>query len=267
MIEYEASEGVTTIWLARPERRNALSVEMIVGIGEALARAHADPECRCVVLGARGGNFCSGRELGSPPDLTLPSVLAYDEAYGGIFTRLHTLRKPSIAAVDGYAVAGGFTLAMGCDFVIATEEARFGAMELISGFPAAMNSALLSHLGPPRLVLEWLLTGDLIPARRLYEHGLVNRLVSSGPELIEESRALARQLAQIDRDAIRLGREAFQVAREMPLHAALAYGKNLNALLLASGRIGEAARRFEARQRERRAETTVPAQRGKRRKP
>lgn len=181
-------------------------------------------------------------------------MLAYDEAYANIFTLLQTLDKPSIAAVDGYAVAGGFTVAMGCDFVIATEAARFGAMELKNGFPAAMNTALLSHLGPPRLMLEWLLTGDVIPARRLYEQGLVNRLVSDAAELVEVTRELSGKLAQIDPLAIRLGREAFKVACEMPLNGALAYGKNLNALLLASGRIGEAARSFEARQRERRGE-------------
>jgi enoyl-CoA hydratase/carnithine racemase len=254
MIEYASEQGIVTIRLARPERRNALSAGMIVALGDALARAGDDPDCRCVIVQGSDGNFCSGRELGSPPEPTLPAVLAYDEAYGRVFTRLRRLDKPSIAAVDGYAVAGGFTVAMGCDFVVATEQARFGALELKNGFPAAVNTALLSHLGPPRLMLEWLLTGDLISARRLYELGLINHLAADAEALQQTTRALADALAQVDPDAVRLGREAFQVAREMPLDGALAYGKNLNALLLASGRIAEAADTFARRQRERRGE-------------
>lgn len=252
MIEYETGDGIATIRLARPERRNALSVEMIAGIGDALARAYDDPACRCVIVTGSGGHFCSGRELGVPLDATLPSVLAYDDAYGAIFSRLQALQKPSIAAVDGYAVAGGFTLAMGCDFVVATESARFGAMEMQNGFPAAMNTALLAHLGPPRVVLEWLLTGESIAAQRLGELGLVNRIVTDAGALMAAARELAAALAARDVDALRLGREAFMAARQMPLAAALNYGKNLNALLLASGRIGEAVQAFEARQRERR---------------
>ncbi len=251
MIQYENNGGVARITLARPERKNALSADMISGLSAALRRAADDAGVRCVLLCGEGGNFCAGRELGTPLDTSLPSVLAYDEAYAGIFSLLQGLGKPSVAAVDGYAVAGGFTLAMGCDFVLATESARFGAMELKNGFPAAMNTALLAHLGPPRLMLEWLLTGELIPATRLYEAGLINRLVSDGAELDAVGREFCARLIGIDADAVRLGREAFKQAREMPLDAALVYGKNLNALLLASGRIAEAAKTFERRQQER----------------
>lgn len=251
MIACETEGGVATIRLERPERKNALSAEMIARIGDALSAARGDDGCRCVVLSGSGGNFCAGRELGDLPEPGLESTLGYDDAYTAIFRNLQALGKPSVALVEGYAVAGGFTLAMGCDFVLATEEARFGALEMKNGFPAALNTALLSQLCPPRLALEWLVTGELVPARRLYEHGLVNRLLPDAAALAEAARAFISVLLERDPLAVRLARDAFKAAREMPLAEALAYGRNLNALLLASGRIEEAARGFEARQRAR----------------
>lgn len=255
MISCENADGVTTIRLERPQRRNALSTEMIAQVGAALAEARADADCRCVVITGSDGHFCAGRELGAPLEPGLAAVLAYDEAYSAIFTSLQELTKPSVAAVDGYAVAGGFTLAMGCDFVLATEAARFGAMEMKNGFPAAVNTALLSHLCPPRLALEWLTTGDAVPARLLYEQGLINRLLSDAAALAQATQEFTSLLVERDPVAIRLAREAFKAAREMPLPEALAYGKNLNALLLASGRIEEATKLFEARQQQHRGES------------
>ena len=249
MIRQETSAGVITIRLERSERKNALSAEMITDIGAALKKAKEDPACRCVVITGSGGNFCAGRELGAPREPGLAATLAYDEAYSAIFRHLQELAKPSVAVVEGYAVAGGFTLAMGCDFVLATEDARFGAMEMKNGFPAAVNTALLSQLCPPRLALEWLTSGDVIPASRLYQHGLINRLLPDASALAQSAQEFTSILVERDPLAVKLAREAFKAAREMPLPEALSYGKNLNALLLASGRIEEAARAFEARQR------------------
>lgn len=253
MISYGNIDGITTIRLERPQRRNALSIEMIARIGAALAEARENSECRCVVITGSDGHFCAGRELGAPPEPGLAAVLAYDEAYSAIFKSLQELTKPSVAVVDGYAVAGGFTLAMGCDFVLATEGARFGAMEMKNGFPAAVNTALLSHLCPPRLALEWLTSGDVIPARLLYEQGLINRLLPDAAALTQAAQEFTSMLVERDPVAVRLAREVFKAARGMPLPEALAYGKNLNALLLASGRIEEAGKLFETRQQQRRA--------------
>lgn len=253
MIQYETTDGVTTIRLERPERRNSLSPDMITRIGAALVEARENADSRCVVVMGSGGHFCAGRELGSHLAPGLAAVLDYDEAYSDIFRHLQDLGKPSVALVDGYAVAGGFTLAMGCDFVLATENAKFGAMEMKNGFPAAVNTALLSHLCPPRMALEWLISGETVPARRLYDMGLVNRLLPDAKALTEAAREFTSMLVERDPLAVRLARETFKAAREMSLPQALNYGKNLNALLLASGRIDEAAKLFEARQTQRHA--------------
>lgn len=246
---------MTNIVLDRPERRNALSYEMIRGLGEALDRAAADTSCRCVVIRSAGDHFCAGRELAEGADRSLGPVLAYDEAYTAIFRTLIELDKPSVAVVRGYAVAGGFTLAMACDFVLADESARFGALEMKNGFPAAVNLALLAKLAPPRVAIEWLLFGDLVPARRLYEHGLINRLAADSQELEQVQQAFLSAAASLDAEGVRLGKEAFRVASSSPLRDALSYGKTLNALLLASGKIEEGAKAFASRRQRARSKT------------
>jgi enoyl-CoA hydratase/carnithine racemase len=242
--------AVTSLILDRPERRNALSAEMIGALSAALARADADARCRCVVIKGAGAHFCSGREL-APGDSRrgLEAVLVYDDAYGEIFRRLQTLSKPSVAVVNGYAVAGGFTLAMACDFVLAEESAKFGALEMKNGFPASVNTAVLSHLIGPRRALELLLMGELVTSRELFEFGLINRIAPDAPALENVAGEFVNKLAVLDPLAVRLTKETQRAAVNMPLSDALTLGKQLNALLMASGRIDEAAKRHAARQR------------------
>ena len=249
MIRVQRQGAICEIILDRPQQRNALTVEMIVSLASAVAAADAAADCRCVVIKSSGEHFCAGRELASDRERDLDSVLAYDDAYAAIFERLRVLNKPSVAVVRGYAVAGGFTLAMGCDFVLADESAKFGAVEMNNRFPAAINTALLSHLLGPRRALEILLLGEMTGARALHEMGLINRLAADAPALDELEKTFSAKLAALDPAAVRLTKETHRAACNMPLADALAVGKQLNALLLASGRIDEASRAFAARRK------------------
>lgn len=249
MIRIEQRDTILEIVLDRPQQRNALTMEMIEALASAVATAEANAECRCVVIKSSGEHFCAGRELAPGRARDLESVLAYDDAYARIFERLRTLNKPSLAVVRGYAVAGGFTLAMGCDFVIADESAKFGAVEMKNRFPAAVNTAVLANLLGPRRALEFLLLGEIIQARTLFELGLVNRLVADAAALAATEGALTAQLAALDPVAVRLTKETHRAACNMPLADALTVGKQLNALLLASGRIDEASHAFAARRK------------------
>jgi enoyl-CoA hydratase len=247
MISLERSDGVTTLVLNRPERRNALDAAMIADLGAALAAAEAEASCRCVVLRGAGGNFCSGRDLDAAAGLHgLGAVLDYDEAYAQIFQRLAGMGKPSVALVQGYAVAGGFSLAMGCDFVLAEAGAQFGALEMKRGFPAAINSAVLAHKTLPRNALELLLSGGMHGAQRLYEMGLVNRIGAGEGELARIAAEFVAGLAALDPLAVKLTKETVRAAAGMPYADALNLGKQLNALLMASGRIGEAQQEYSA---------------------
>ena len=249
MIRVQQHGAVCEIVLDRPQQRNALTVDMIVSLAAAVAAADVEADCRCVVIKSSNEHFCAGRELAPDRERDLNSVLAYDDAYAAIFERLRVLNKPSLAVVRGYAVAGGFTLAMGCDFVIADESARFGAVEMNNRFPAAINTALLSHLLGPRRALEILLLGEMIGARAMHDMGLVNRVAAEALALAQMEAALLAQLTALDPAAVRLTKETHRAACNMPLADALVAGKQLNALLLASGRIDEASRAFAARRK------------------
>lgn len=249
MIRVQQQGAVCEIVLDRPQQRNALSAEMIGSLAAAVAAVDAAADCRCVVIKSSSEHFCAGRELAPDRERDLTSVLAYDDAYAAIFERLRVLNQPSLAVVRGYAVAGGFTLAMGCDFVIADESAKFGAVEMNNRFPAAINTALLSHLLGPRRALEILLLGEMIGARAMHDMGLVNRVAADAPALAQVESALLAQLTALDPAAVRLTKETHRAACNMPLADALVAGKQLNALLLASGRIDEASRAFAARRK------------------
>ena len=249
MIRVQQHGAVCEIVLDRPQQRNALTVDMIVSLAAAVAAADVEADCRCVVIKSSNEHFCAGRELAPDRERDLNSVLAYDDAYAAIFERLRVLNKPSLAVVRGYAVAGGFTLAMGCDFVIADESAKFGAVEMNNRFPAAINTALLSHLLGPRRALEILLLGEMTGARAMHDMGLVNRVAADAPALAQVESALLAQLTALDPAAVRLTKETHRAACNMPLADALVAGKQLNALLLASGRIDEASRAFTARRK------------------
>lgn len=254
MIRTETAGAVTTLILDRPEKRNALDWTMIPAIVEAVGAAGADPACRCLVVTGAGDTFCAGRDLGAGKGRagTLEDVLADDDAYQAIFAALRQLPKPSVAVVRGHAVAGGFTLAMGCDFVVAERGARFGALEMRGGFPAAVNTAILSHLVGPRMALELLLSAETVTAERLYEMGLVNRLADGPADLEAVAGAFVDGLAALEPVAVRLTKETHRAVTAMPLGEALTVAKQLNALLMASGRIDKAAEIF-ARNKERRA--------------
>ncbi len=251
MIRIEKAEAATTMVLDRPDKRNALDWDMIRQLAGALAEADVDPECRCVVITGAGDGFCAGRDLGAGKGRgELEQVLADDDAYQAVFEALRRLTKPSVAVVRGHAVAGGFTLAMGCDFVLAERGARFGALEMRGGFPAAINTAILGHLVGPRQALELLLSADTFPAERLHAMGLVNRLAADAEELGEVERAFVAGLVALDPVAVRLTKETLRATAAMPLGEALIVGKQLNALLMASGRIDRAAEFFAASRRQ-----------------
>ena len=245
MIRTERHDGVTTLWLARPERRNALTAEMIAALRDGVAAAGADDACRCLVLRGEGAHFCAGRDLGQTAAQTaLDAIVDDSAAYTAIYERLHRLAKPSVAVVRGYAVAGGFTLAMGCDFVLADESARFGALEMRGGFPAAVNTAILTALCGPRQALELLLSQDVLPARTLHGMGLLNRLLPDAAALDAEAAGFVARLTALDPLAVRLTKEMHRAAKAMPLADALTMATQLNALLVAGGRFRQGAQRL-----------------------
>ena len=237
--------GITTITLNRPQQRNALNEEVIRRLAEVTAGIADDPDCLCLVIKGRGEHFCAGRDLGeSDKSMPLAKVMGYDELWAKTIGAIRSMGVPSVAVVRGFAVAGGFTLAMACDFVISERYARFGALEMKGGFPAAVNTAVLSHLVGPRQALELLLSAGTFTAEHLKEMGLINRLASDESELASLEEKFVDDLKRLDPLAVKLTKETHRAVCRASMEEALITAKQLNSLLMTSGKIDEAAKRY-----------------------
>ena len=198
--------------------------------------AAANPNNRCLVLKGAGGGFSAGRDLKQAADLDQDAALAQHAAWGEAFQALRRLPFPSVAIVEGAAVAGGFTLAMATDFLIAERDAKFGALEMANGFPAAMCTPILAKKAGPRLGLELAMFGTLETAERLFAAGLINRLVDGADGLATAEAEFVSHILSLDPLAVRQTLGAYRSAEAQPLEQALNSGITLNQLIEASGR-------------------------------
>jgi enoyl-CoA hydratase len=173
-VRTEERDGVLVITIDRPEVRNAIDAVTAEAIGTALERFDVDGSLSVAVITGAGGGFSSGMDLDAFGRGAKPSYA--DRGFAGMTRR--TANKPLIAAVEGFAVAGGFEMAIACDLIVASRGARFALPEVRRGLVAAAGALLrLPRRMPYHLVMELALTGDFIDAERLYSLGVVNRLV------------------------------------------------------------------------------------------
>jgi methylglutaconyl-CoA hydratase len=189
---------IVTLTLNRPERRNALARGLIAALSDALGDLAPDPTVRAVVLAASGPTFCAGMDLKEMAELRAgpegeAQAVQDAQAFAQLLDALHRLPKPTIAAVQGDALAGGAGLALACDFVVMATGAKLGYPEVQRGLvPAIVLHDLVNQLGD-RLARDLVLTGRLIRSGEAERWGLVNRLVP--PENCrEEALALAASL-------------------------------------------------------------------------
>lgn len=176
----ERRDGVLVITLNRPEVRNAVNAAVAKGIADALDTLDADDDLRVGVLTGGGGFFCAGMDLGA--FVKGESPWYGDRGFAGIAQR--GARKPLIAAIEGFAVAGGFEVALACDLVVAAEGAKLGIPEVKRSLVAAGGALLhLPKRMPYHVVMELALTGDPLPAERFHELGVVNRIAPKGGAL------------------------------------------------------------------------------------
>jgi enoyl-CoA hydratase len=183
----EEDGGVLVITINRPQARNAVNQAVAEGIAAALDRLDSSDDLRIAILTGAGGTFCSGMDLKA--FVTGERPWAGDRGFAGITQRAAT--KPLIAAVEGYALAGGFEVALSCDLIVAATDARFGIPEVKRGLIAGAGGLLrLPKRIPYHLAMELALTGDPVGAERAAELGIVNRLAEPGGAL-----AVARELA------------------------------------------------------------------------
>jgi enoyl-CoA hydratase len=187
----ERHERVLVITLNRPEQRNAINGEVAQGVAAALEQLDADAELSVGVVTGAGGFFCAGMDLKAFAAGQMPWVDG--RGFGGIVER--SSDKPLIAAIEGFAVAGGLEVALACDLIVAATGAKLGIPEVKRSLVAAGGGLLrLPHMLPRNIANELALTGDPISAERGYELGLVNRVSAQGAAL-ETALELAATIA------------------------------------------------------------------------
>lgn len=228
---YEKREGIATLTLNRPEKRNALSPEMIVRLAEAWADVRDDPSVSVALLtGAGEGTFCAGADLGlliplftkarAPEDDWDRALLADRRSMDAALLRGFELYKPVVVGVNGHALAGGTEILLGTDFRIASSEATFGTTEVRRGIiPAGGSLVRLARQIPYTAAMEIILGGEPISAEAALRYGLVSRVVPPG-EVLAVATDTARRVAKGAPIALRKAKEAVVRTSGLPLDEA-----------------------------------------------
>lgn len=209
----EHDNGVVIITINRPEVKNAVNQAVSFGVCEAIDEMERRPDLRLAILTGAGGNFCSGMDL---------KAFARGEQYrvpgrGLLGMAFTPPKKPVIAAVEGYALAGGFETLLVCDLLIASRTAMFGLPEAKRGLAAAAGGMVRApRFLPQRIAMELILTGDLISAERLDKYGFINALVEPG-EALETAKVMARKIIQNAPMSVDLGKRVLVEQRDWTL--------------------------------------------------
>lgn len=238
-------DGIAVITLNRPRTRNALSKEVRTGLRSAWERFEHDPTLRVAILtGAGDKAFCAGGDLKEMVEtgMTVPPRDFFALPGDSI-----ELTKPTIAAVNGIAFAGGWMIAQACDLCVASTEARFAITEVKVGRSSPWAAPLI-HMIPQRIMMEIVLTGKPITAQRAYEIGLVNRLSPPGQELAA-ALELASEILEGAPLSVRAARDTVMLATEMGRSAALQTARHASEYTYRSEDAQEGPRAFAEKRR------------------
>jgi methylglutaconyl-CoA hydratase len=245
-VDIDESTGVATISLNRPEKRNALSSELVDELSDALAWADADERVRVVLLRGEGKDFCAGADLDALAEMMDAGVedqLDDADALGDLFLILRRIELPVVAAVRGHAVAGGCGLATACDIVLAAADARFGYPEVKIGFLPAMVIAMLLRAVGEKRALDLVVTGRVVDADTAERYGLVHH-VYPADAFDEKSREFAEELAGRSVSAVALSKRLIYQTERHSFEAAIRAGAELNALARMTEDYREGVRSF-----------------------
>ncbi|MCJ2178314.1 enoyl-CoA hydratase-related protein [Novosphingobium album (ex Hu et al. 2023)] len=238
---YDArADGIAIITINRPEQRNCLSRDVREGLREAWARFEADDALRIAILTGSGDKaFCAGGDLKEMVEtgMTVPPRDMFALPYDSI-----ELSKPTIAAVNGHAMAGGWMIAQACDLCVASTNAKFAITEVKVGRGSPWAAPLI-HMIPQRIFMEIVLTGKPITAERAYEIGLVNRLAQPGGAL-DAAIELAWEVLEGAPLSVKAARETVMLSTEMGRGAALQAARATHELAYHSEDAQEGPRAF-----------------------
>ncbi len=221
------TDAITTLTLNRPAARNALSMGLMEALDGELAAIAGDPRIHVVIIAANGPAFCAGHDLREIR--ATPTREAYEQVFAlcsRLMQRIVRLPKPVIARVHGVATAAGCQLVASADLAVAADTARFATPGVDIGLFCSTPMVALSRAVGRKAAMEMLLTGDMVPAARARELGLINRVVPEA-DLDQAVLSLASQIGAKSPLTVKIGKEAFYRQAEMDLASAYAYASEV----------------------------------------
>jgi enoyl-CoA hydratase len=245
VVKYEVAEGVATVTLNNPEKRNMLSGQMLVELVDAMKTARDSEDVRAVVLTGAGDKvFCAGADLGGfGADVPLVAKHFATDLFLEFFRLMPRLGKPSLCAANGHVLAGGMGLALSCDLLIAKEGATFGTPEINVGAFPYMIMAIIYRNVPRKKVNEMMLLGERLSAEQALEYGLANKVVPAG-EFDAAVAEWATKLASKSPVLMRLGHDAMYRQQDMAVDDALDYLRSQLSLTFSTEDIVEGVTAF-----------------------
>lgn len=231
-VRFSVNGQVATLELNRPEKLNAMTPQMAQLLADAVTVINSDDDIRAVVFtGAGEKAFCVGSDIGDLDQYDSPWAFRNRIEYCDILRELH---KPSVAAINGYALGGGLEMALSCDIRIAADDARFAAPEIRLGWigGGGMTAHLVNSIGPSNAAMM-VLTGDMVNAEQALRWGLVSEALPA-KELHERAQALATTIASRAPVAAETARANLQAAQNMPLEQAVRYERDLQTICFAT---------------------------------
>lgn len=232
LVKYHCEDRIAYITLNRPEKRNALSTELVDGIKAAIRQAEADANCKVVVLAAEGEAFCAGADLAYLQQLqhnTFEENLADSEHLKELFLMIYNSPKVFIAQIQGHALAGGCGLAGICDFSFAVPEAKLGYTEVKIGFiPAMVLVFLIRKIGEGK-AKELLLSGKIISAETAKDFGLINEVVEASELKAHVKQFASKLCTEASADSLRLTKQLMAEVQHLDIEAGLNLAARKNA--------------------------------------
>ncbi|MDP2726641.1 MAG: enoyl-CoA hydratase/isomerase family protein, partial [Dehalococcoidia bacterium] len=231
---YEAlildKKPIATMTLNRPERRNAMNRQLMQEIYLGFQEVAEDDSIRVLIVRGAGGNFCAGADLNEVLNKTIMEYRRHFSLLPEIFRTIARMGKPVIAAVEGYALAGGLGLAVTCDLTIASEDATFGATEVKIGlFPMIISAPIFRLVGRKR-GMELFFVGEMFSSQEAERIGLINHAVPK-ERFEDEVMGLAEKLASLSPAVLRLGKDALYTQSDMEYFKAMDYLKDMVAII------------------------------------
>jgi methylglutaconyl-CoA hydratase len=250
VVQIDPTSGVATVSLNRPDKRNALSAELVDELADAIGWADSDERIRVIMLRGEGKDFCAGADLAALSEMMEESVeeqLIDADALGDLFMIMRRVEKPVVAAVQGHALAGGCGLATACDIVLAADDAKFGYPEVKIGFVPAMVIAMLRRAVGEKRAFDLVTTGRIIDAETAERYGIVHHVFPAA-DFEESAQLFVEELGERSASAIALCKRLIYQTERHSFEAAIRAGAEMNVLARLTEDYKEGVRGFVEKQ-------------------